>query len=188
MGRSLNCNSRHFGGQELFSTSLKLSYSIITAMVITRVTALTACWLCTGVQRAGLPSFFLYSCLHHWLPHHTEDLGDIFHVCPYFISKINSMGGGREVGDSQTKLHAPYLSSFSTKTHFMLQSLDFDTVLKMPSRTGAKPRGVPATHCEAKWALQGSLATSCRYRAAVWLLLSQTSQQRGGNVNYTRGP
>lgn len=65
------------------------------------------------------------------------------------------------------------LSGFSTKPHFMLRRLDSDTVLRLPSRVGAGPqmsscRGLT----EAKWALWGSRATSCKCTAAVWLLFS----------------
>lgn len=123
-------------------------------------------------------SFLLYSCLHHWLPHHTEDLGDLFHACPYFISKNKQHRG--EIAKPNSMHRVSQASAQNPISCFR--------ALTMTRHSGCQagrepsPRGVPATHCEAKWALQGSLATSCRYGAAVWLLCFLRQASREGEM------
>lgn len=133
---------------------------------------LTICW---GSESWRF-SFLLHSCLHHWLPHHTEDLGDLFHACLYFISKNKQHRG--EIAKRNSMHRVSQASAQNPISCFK--------ALTMTRRSGCQagrepsPRGVPATHCEAKWALQGSLATSCRYGAAVWFLCFLRQAGRAG--------
>ena len=46
----------------------------------------------TGMKKVS-QVLCLYSCLHCWLSYRTEDLGDLFHACPYFIFKNKQQGG-----------------------------------------------------------------------------------------------
>lgn len=70
---------------------------------------------------------------------------------PALISSLKTNSRGE---NSQTKLDAPGLSGFSAKPHFTLQSLDYDTALRLPSRVGAGPQ-MSSRHrlTAAKWAL-----------------------------------
>lgn len=168
MERSLIFDSRHFGGRELFPPCPWDNHIIIAMVITTRMIAaywmLTICW----VQRAALSSFYLYSCLHHWLPYHTErkDLEHFF--MPALISSLKRNSSGE---NSQTKLDALCLSGFSANLHYMLQNLDYD-MSRLPRRVGARPCGARpwAVRLSGPW--QGSTATSCRCGAAVWLLFS----------------
>lgn len=56
---------------------------------------------------------------------------------PALIASLKTNSTGE---NSQMKLDAPCLSGFSAKPHFMLQSPDYDTVLRLPSRVGAGPQ------------------------------------------------
>lgn len=148
MERSLIFDSRHFGGRELFPPCPWDNHIITAVVITTRMTA--AYWMLTicKAQRAALPSFYLYSCLHHWLPYRTERKG-LGHS--FMFALISSLKTNSSRGNSQTKLDARCLSGFSAKPHFMLRN--YDTTFRLPRRVAARPWGLSGP-----W--RGSTATS----------------------------